>query len=194
MRFDYPSTFQRWSLHAHAVVDNNRTRQAVADLTRAWTMKQPAKRHQLTCFAFAESSAMNYRNWKHRGQPAGVLTKIEWRKAVAEGLLQAAQAGQAGGADAAGGEEEFNGYPTEACLEGLQKFPEFSRWDENTRRFETVLARRVVRLPPHAPRAFSAASLLLNFHFVVGCACSIMNLLSIVRGVGAGTAALHGEK
>ena len=189
MRFDYPSAFQRWSLHAHAVDDNNRTRQAVADLTRAWTMKQPAKRHQLTCFAFAESSAMNYRNWKHRGQPARVLTKIEWRKAVAEGLLQAAQAGQAGGADAAGGEEEFNGYPTEACLEGLQKFPEFSRWDENTRRFETVLARRVVRLPPHAPRvlcrlvaaqfSFCCQLCLLNYEFVVDC---------------AGTAALHGEK
>ena len=137
VRFNNPSAYQTWSVGSHAVDDNNRIRQDVGDLTRTWTAQEPLKKHMLTCFAFAESSAFGYWNYMHKSDGAD-LTKKDWRKAIIRALCEANTQG------AARVRAQPN-FPSRECREGLRAVPEFSTWNEQTGQFEPTLRSKLVR-------------------------------------------------
>ena len=87
-RFDYPNVFQPNSAGGHSVDDNNNTRSRDGDLSRAWKVKTPSKKHYMMCFAIAEANALRYWNCVH---PNAKMTKHEWRCTIVPELLRSYQ-------------------------------------------------------------------------------------------------------
>ena len=83
---DYPNAFNLYRSYKHAVDDNNRMRQDVANLATAWTSNEPYKRHMLNAFSIAETNALMMWNYHH---PERKHTKRSWRLELATQLLQA---------------------------------------------------------------------------------------------------------
>ena len=126
-RFDYPNVFQLKSAGGHSVDDNNNTRSRDGDLSRAWKVKTPSKKHYMMCFAIAEANALRYWNYVH---PNAKMTKHEWRCTIVPELLRsyqrARQERDADGLDSvddeAGQEQNSNG-GFDAVEHELKQFP-----------------------------------------------------------------------